>query len=103
MRPPRDVGRSAAHRRERERSPPYLLEKPEAEKVEGRNPNERDEEEDPQWDDYQVYLEEKQETVKLEGKDYIALFVASLQTIFLPLIIMIIVFFAIGIFLFLII
>ena len=62
---------------------------------------ERDEEEDPQWDDYQVYLEEKQETVKLEGKDYIALFVASLQTIFLPLIIMIIVFFAIGLFLFL--
>jgi hypothetical protein len=62
---------------------------------------EREEADDPQWDEYQVYLEEKQETINLEGRDYLALFVASLQTIFLPLIIMIIVFFAIGLFLFL--
>ncbi|MHA2141988.1 MAG: hypothetical protein ACXADC_09150 [Candidatus Thorarchaeota archaeon] len=62
---------------------------------------EGDKDDDPQWDEYQAYFEEQQETVRLEGRDYLALFVASLQTIFLPLIIMIIVFFVIGLFLFL--
>ena len=58
--------------------------------------HENGDEDDPEWDEYRVYFEEKQETVKLQGKDYIALFIASLQTIFLPLIILMIVFAVIG-------
>ncbi len=42
------------------------------------------------WLDYAT-TEEDQALRPLEGKDYIALFIASLQTIFLPLIILIIV------------
>ena len=61
----------------------------------------REEKDDPEWDEYRTYLEETQESTKLDGKDYLALFVASLQTIFLPLIIMMIVFVAIAMLLFL--
>ncbi len=44
------------------------------------------------WRDYRVrHEEEKRNAIRLEGKDYLALFVASLQTIFLPLIILMIV------------
>jgi hypothetical protein len=64
--------------------------------------HERERKEDPDWDEYRVYLEETQERTKLDGKDYIALFIASLETIFLPFIIMILVFVAIGVLLFLI-
>ncbi len=42
------------------------------------------------WLEYAT-TEEDQALRPLEGKDYIALFIASLQTIFLPLIILIIV------------
>jgi hypothetical protein len=59
-----------------------------------------DETNGPEWDEYRAHIEEQQEPVRLEGRDYIALFIASLETIFLPLIIMIIVFVAIGILLF---
>lgn len=59
-----------------------------------------DETKDPEWDEYRAYLEEHQESVKLDGKDYIALCIASLETIFLPLVIMILVFIAFGILLF---
>ncbi len=42
---------------------------------------------DPLW-----YLEEQEEPkkkpVKLEGKDYIAIFIASLETIFLPIVVL---------------
>ena len=62
---------------------------------------EREEKDDPEWDEYRAYLAETQESTKLDAKDYIALFVASLQTVFLPLIIMMIVFFVIGMLLFL--
>ncbi len=61
---------------------------------------EREEMDDPEWDEYRAYMEETQVRVKLDGKDYIALFIASLETIFLPLIIMMIVFFAISVLLF---
>ncbi len=48
------------------------------------------------WDDV-VYHEKRQEsTVTLDAKDYLALFIASLQTIFLPIIILIIVFLVFG-------
>jgi hypothetical protein len=62
---------------------------------------ENEEMDEPEWDEYREYLEVTDEQVKLEGKDYIALFIASLQTIFLPIIIMMIVFFAIGMIIFL--
>ncbi len=47
--------------------------------------------EDPQWSDYRTHNDESDPSVALEFKDYIALFIASLQTIFLPLIILMIV------------
>ncbi|MFX1560827.1 MAG: hypothetical protein ACFFBL_09580 [Promethearchaeota archaeon] len=66
------------------------------------DPSHQNEEiDEPEWDEYRAYFEMPQRQVKLEGKDYIALFIASLETIFLPFIIMIIVFFAIGLILFL--
>jgi hypothetical protein len=46
--------------------------------------------------DWSVY-DKEDTTVHLEGKDYIALFIASLQTIFLPLVIIMILLFAISI------
>ncbi len=57
---------------------------------------ERKEMDDPEWDEYRAYLEETQRSAKLDRKDYVALFIASLQTIFLPLIIMMIVFVAVA-------
>ncbi len=38
--------------------------------------------------DWSVYGDHDQATTSLEGKDIIALFIASLQTIFLPLVIL---------------
>jgi hypothetical protein len=49
----------------------------------------RPEEEEIDWMEYAQ--QEEQALRPLDGKDYIALFVASLQTIFLPLIILVIV------------
>ena len=40
--------------------------------------------------DWSVYEEKEQKTIHLEAKDYIALFIAALQTIFLPLIVVMI-------------
>ncbi len=57
---------------------------------------ERKEMDDPEWDEYQAYVEETQRSAKLDRKDYVALFIASLQTIFLPLIIMMLVFVAMA-------
>ncbi|MBS3795413.1 MAG: hypothetical protein KGY80_10970 [Candidatus Thorarchaeota archaeon] len=39
------------------------------------------------WDEYVRRREAHKKAVHLEGKDYLALFIAALQTIFLPLII----------------
>ncbi|MGV9103769.1 MAG: hypothetical protein ACOC38_04210 [Promethearchaeia archaeon] len=39
------------------------------------------------WDDYVRREEHRKRNISLEGKDYVALFIAALQTIFLPLII----------------
>ena len=61
----------------------------------------REEKDDPEWAEYRTYLEERQESTNLDGKDYLALFIASLQTIFLPLVIMMVVFVAIAMILFL--
>ncbi|MGY5856040.1 MAG: hypothetical protein RTS72_05520 [Candidatus Thorarchaeota archaeon] len=55
-----------------------------------------EETDDALWDEYRVYRDEKQEHIKLDRKDYVALFIAALETIFLPLIILIIVLFAFG-------
>lgn len=60
----------------------------------------REDMDDPEWDEYRAYVEQTQVKVKLDVKDYIALFIASLETIFLPLIIMMLVFFAISVLLF---
>jgi hypothetical protein len=58
--------------------------------IENRDQQDEDEEEEIDWLDY-ASQEEEQALPPLEGKDYLALFIASLQTIFLPLIILIIV------------
>lgn len=47
--------------------------------------------EDPQWSDYRTHDEESDISISLDLKDYIALFIASLQTIFLPLILLLLV------------
>ncbi len=44
--------------------------------------------EGPDWDNYRVVNEEVDATPPLEARDYLALFVASLQTIFLPIILL---------------
>jgi hypothetical protein len=55
-------------------------------------------EEDQSDEDYDWSIYDKEDTaVHLEGKDYIALFIASLETIFLPLVIIIILLFVISI------
>ena len=47
--------------------------------------------------DWKEYAQQEDQALRpLDGKDYIALFVASLQTIFLPLIILVIVLFAVN-------
>ena len=53
------------------------------------------EEEDIDWLKY-AQGEEQQALRPLDGKDYIALFIASIQTIFLPLVILVIVFIAVS-------
>ena len=53
------------------------------------------EEEDIDWLQY-AQREEQDALRPLEGKDYIALFIASCQTIFLPLIILVIVLLAVN-------
>ncbi|MHA1906380.1 MAG: hypothetical protein ACW98Y_03720 [Candidatus Thorarchaeota archaeon] len=46
------------------------------------------------WRDYRIRIEdEKRKAIRLEGSDYIALFIAALETIFLPLVILMIVLF----------
>jgi hypothetical protein len=50
--------------------------------------------------DWSQYAQEEEQALRpLDGKDYIALFIASLQTIFLPLIILMIVMLTINFFL----
>lgn len=56
--------------------------------------NEKQEEEI-DWLDYALQ-EEEQALRSLDGKDYVALFIASCQTIFLPLIVLVIVLVAIN-------
>ncbi len=56
-----------------------------------------DHERDPLWYLEEQNPEEKKKPVKLEGKDYIAIFIASLETIFLPIVVMLLVMFAITI------
>jgi len=47
--------------------------------------------------DWLQYAQAEEQAIRpLDGKDYVALFIASLQTIFLPLIILIIVLLAAG-------
>lgn len=47
--------------------------------------------------DWLQYAEGEEQALRpLDGKDYIALFIASIQTIFLPLIILVIVFIAVS-------
>ena len=55
------------------------------------------EETDPDYD-WRQYGEHETEVHHLEATDYAALFIASLQTIFLPLIILMVALFAIGLF-----
>ncbi len=55
--------------------------------------------EDVPWDDIVYYEEQQDQTIHLEGSDYVAVFIAALQTIFLPCIILMVVFGAIAIFL----
>jgi hypothetical protein len=59
------------------------------------NNNKLSEEKDIDWLDYASQREEEAHRT-LDRKDYIALFVASLQTIFLPLIVLIIVLLAVN-------
>lgn len=42
----------------------------------------------PDWDNYRVINEEADATPPLEARDILALFIASLQTIFLPIILL---------------
>ncbi|MHA2397013.1 MAG: hypothetical protein ACXAC0_09940 [Candidatus Thorarchaeota archaeon] len=47
--------------------------------------------------DWLEYAQQEQQALRpLDGKDYIALFVASIQTIFLPLVILVIVLLAVN-------
>jgi hypothetical protein len=55
--------------------------------------------EDVPWDDIVYYEEQQDQTIHLEGSDYVAIFIAALQTIFLPCIVLMVVFGAIAIFL----
>lgn len=57
--------------------------------------------EEPEWTEYRAHLEDEEEQANLQAKDYLALFIAALETIFLPLILMMIVFFAFGVIFFL--
>jgi hypothetical protein len=48
------------------------------------------------WHQYAYQDDESAPVVTLDGKDYVALFIASLQTIFLPLVILAIVMVVLG-------
>jgi co-chaperonin GroES (HSP10) len=53
--------------------------------------------EDVPWDDIVYYEEQQDQTIHLEGSDYIAIFIAALQTIFLPCIAFMVILVAIAI------
>ena len=55
--------------------------------------------EDELWDDIVYHEEQQSQTIRLDATDYVALFIAALQTIFLPCVILMIVFGALAIFL----
>ena len=55
--------------------------------------------EDVPWDDIVYYEEQEGQTIHLEATDYVALFIAALQTIFLPCVILMVLFGAFVIFL----
>ncbi len=55
--------------------------------------------EDVPWDDIVYYEEQQDQTIHLEGSDYVAIFIAALQTIFLPCIIVMVAIVALSIFL----
>ena len=55
-----------------------------------------EEQEDTDWEEHGRKLEEEQSLSPLDRTDYIALFIASLQTIFLPLVILIILLVAVN-------
>jgi hypothetical protein len=57
---------------------------------EGSDEEHRQEDEEIDWQRY-AQREERQAIRPLDGKDYIALFIASCQTIFLPLIVLVII------------
>lgn len=63
------------------------------------NQQDENDSKDVPWDDIVYYEEQQGQTIRLEATDYVALFIAALQTIFLPCIILIIVFGALSIFL----
>jgi len=56
---------------------------------------EQSEEENVDWKDY-AYQQEEQPALILDRKDYIALFIASLQTIMLPVVILVFVLLAVN-------
>ena len=58
--------------------------------------DEKNAEQDSEEYDWRDYGEHEEESVSLQGKDYLAIFIASLQTIFLPLIVLMIVLFGFG-------
>ena len=55
------------------------------------------EEEEPKYD-WRDYGDHEQETQSLDGKDVMAIFIAALQTIFLPLVILTVAMLGIGLF-----
>jgi len=60
--------------------------------------NDDDHEEEETEFDWSVYGDHERETQSLDGRDYVAIFLASLQTIFLPLVILVLVMLGIGLF-----
>jgi len=59
----------------------------------------RDDNEDVPWDDIVYYEEQESQTIHLDATDFVALFIAALQTIFLPCVILMALFGAFVIFL----
>jgi hypothetical protein len=61
---------------------------------------ERTSESEVDWDSYVYYDEAKaRQTVKLDRRDYVALFLAALQTVMLPVVLLIVILFVIGLYL----
>ena len=58
--------------------------------------DEKKAEQDSEEYDWRDYGEHEEESVSLQGKDYLAIFIAALQTIFLPLVVLMIVLFGFG-------